>query len=182
MERKWIAGLASVFSAGLLLTAAGCGGSGESKVSAPATSTSAHATKAATTDTKVAATRAKAAPSGAKTTAKTTTSAHTTTATTTPKVPALAVTDCRELASLARRMGQAFNGHQPAADAKAYADFLHQLADRGPAEFRGDFAVMAEAYGKIADALAAVYTSPTVQPTDEQKAQLADVGKALNTG
>jgi hypothetical protein len=169
MERKWIAGLVGAFAAGLLLAVAGCGGGSKSNVSAPATSTSAHTTKAATPEANAAPTKTKTHP------------AATTPATTMKNVPKLAVADCRKLSRLGRRMGQALLGHTPAADAKAYADFLHQLADRGPTEFRGDFAVMAEAYGKIANVLASVYPSRHAQPSDNQNTQLKDVAKAVNS-
>jgi len=190
MERTWIAGLAGVVAAGLLLAVTGCGG--KSNISAPATSTTAHTTKAATPTNKAKTTApktatkpktypAQTAPATTATKPKTRPT-QTAPATTTKKGPELALSDCRKLARLSRRMGQAFSGHTPAADAKAYADFLHQLADRGPAEFRGDFAVMADAYGKIASALATVYTSPTARPTEKQQAQLTEVVKTINTG
>lgn len=163
-----MAGLVGLFAAGLLLAVAGCGGGSKSNVSAPATSTSADTTKAATPEAKAAPTKTKTHPAA-------------TAPATTKNVPKLAVADCRKLGRLGRRMGQALLGHTPAADAKAYADFLHQLADRGPTEFRGDFAVMAEAYGKLANVLASVYPSRHAQPSDIQNTQLEDVAKAVNT-
>lgn len=79
-------------------------------------------------------------------------------------------------------MGQAFTGRTPAADTRAYAAVLQRLAKTAPTDVRADFGVLADAYTKIASAVAAVYTGPGATPTSDQLKKLAAVGNELNTG
>ena len=78
-------------------------------------------------------------------------------------------------------MSHAFYGHTPAADTKAYADYLQQLATRTRNDIRVDFGTLGNTYTRIAAALAEVYTSPAVRPTAAQRTTLADLGKELDT-
>jgi hypothetical protein len=165
--------LLSAFAAGLLLALSACGGGTASK--------SAHA-KSKTTVTKTTAKTETTATQRTATSQTSTKGMATKTATSTVKAPALPATECRRLATLAAKVGQAFTGRTPAADMRAYADFLQRLAKTAPTDIRGDFGVLADAYTEIADAVAAVYSSPRATPTPDQLKKLADVGKELNTG
>jgi hypothetical protein len=169
--------LVSAVAAGLLLALSACGGS---------SSKSAQATTAETTVTRSTATTT-ANTNGATTTQATATTSQTTstgtaTSTTTAKAPRLPANECRRLTTLAAKMGQAFTGRTPAADTRAYADFLQQLAKTAPADIRDDFRVLADAYTKIADAVGAIFTKPGATPTPDQLKKLNDVGKDLNQG
>jgi len=164
--------LLSLFAAGLMLALSACGG-GTSNKNAQAPTTNAETTTP-TTSTKT---------KQARTTPASTTPTQTTaTATSTVKAPSLPASECARLTVLAAKMGQAFNGSTPAADTRAYADYLQQLAKTAPTEIRGDFAVLADAYTKIADAVAAVYTKPGATPSADQLKKLTDVGRELNQG
>jgi hypothetical protein len=170
--------LISVFAAGLLVALSACGGSGSK--SAQSTSTTAVTkTTATTAETNATTTTQGTATSQASTTG---TATGTATPTTTAKTPRLPAVECQKLTRLASRMGQAFTGRTPAADSKAYADFLQQLAKTAPTDIRGDFRVLADAYTKIADAVAAVYNKPGATPTPDQLKKLENVGKELNQG
>jgi hypothetical protein len=78
-------------------------------------------------------------------------------------------------------MGQAFTSRTPASNTRAYALALQQLAKTAPTDIRDEFGVLADAYTKVADAVAAVYTGRKTAPTSDQLQQLANVGKELNT-
>ena len=82
---------------------------------------------------------------------------------------------------LAAKMGQAFTGRTPAADTKAYAEYLQQLAKTAPTDIRGDFGVLADAYTQVADAVAAFYSKSGAAADPDQLKKLTDVGRELNT-
>lgn len=158
----------SAFAAALLLTLSACGGGGTASKSArPGTMTS------ETTATQ------HTAPSQAPGLHTKNTATSTTTATV--EATGLSAAKCRRLATLAAKMGQAFTSRTPASNTRAYAAALQQLAKSAPTEIRDDFGVLADAYTKVADAVAAVYTGRKTTPTTDQLQQLTKVGKELNT-
>jgi len=186
--------LLSLFAAGFLLALTACGG-GTSSESAQPTPTSANRTAPkATTSPKRTAPKANAttsAKTSSKRSAPTSTSSTKTTgnvtapapapAPTKAKAPGLPASECHRLNVLAGKMGQAFNGRNPAADTKAYAAYLQQLAKTAPTDIRGDFGVLADAYTQVADAVAAVYSKPGATSDPDQLQKLTDVGRELNT-
>jgi hypothetical protein len=92
----------------------------------------------------------------------------------------LANEDCRELASISASLSQAFSGGGTA-DWDQYVTFLNELADKAPDEIADDFAVLADAYAKIADALGGMDLSdPNATPTPEQLAALTKLGQELD--
>ena len=154
--------------AGLLLALSACGGgSGTNKSAGAATASKTTATQRTATSQSPGSQTETTVP--AKTTA-------------TAKAPGLPAAECRRLHTLAAKMGQAFTGRTPAADTRAYAAALQRLAKTAPTDMRGDFGVLADAYSKIAAAVAAAYTGTGATPTPDQLKQLADVGSELNTG
>jgi len=142
----------------LVLAAAGCGGGGKS---ASSTTTTTETTTTA-----------------AQSSTTTTTTASSGSTTTGANVSGIAsASNCRELADLSAKLGQAFGG-TPSGDSKKYAAFLKAYADRAPAEIRPDFQTLADAYGKIAGALGD-YT-PGQQPSAAELAKLMKAVQGLD--
>lgn len=133
----------------LALAAAGCGGNGGSS---------------ATTTTEP--------PIQGSSSTTTTTSAPGSTTTSASGVSGLAsASNCRQLAELSGKLGQIFGG-TPSGNTKQYAAFLHAFADRAPKEIRPDFQTLANAYGKLADALGNYDASSGQQPSPAQLLKL----------
>jgi hypothetical protein len=189
--------LLGAFAAGLLLALSACGGGATANkraaVTAEASKTTATqphttATYSQTTGTQSQKTGTQPQTTGTQRTTPSqipgtpTVSTAPASSTATVKAPALPAAECRRLGVLAARMGQAFTGRTPAADTRAYASALQQLAKTAPTDMRDDIGVLADAYAKIASAVAVVYTGHRATPTPDQLKQLADVGKELNTG
>jgi hypothetical protein len=140
----------------LVIAAAGCGGGKKSANSTTTTETSAQGTTTTTTTT----------ASGSTTT--------------TGNVSGIAsASNCRELADLSGKLGQAFGG-TPSGDTKKYAAFLRAYADRAPAEIRPDFETIANAYAKIADALGGYVPGSGQTPNAAQLAKLMKAVGGLN--
>ncbi len=96
----------------------------------------------------------------------------TTTTTSASGVSGLAsASNCRQLAELSGKLGQIFGG-TPSGNSKQYAAFLHAFADRAPKEIRPDFQTLANAYGKLADALGNYNASSGQQPSPAQLLKL----------
>jgi hypothetical protein len=168
--------LLSAFAAGLLLALSACGeGGGTNKSAAVKTS----ASKTTASHPQTTAVQHTAPPQGSSTQTESPVPA---TPTTTAEASALPAAECRRLDTLAARMGQAFTGRTPAADTRAYAAALQRLAKTAPTDVRDDFGVLADAYSKIAGAVAAAYSGTRATPTSDQLKQLSDVGRELNTG
>jgi hypothetical protein len=79
--------------------------------------------------------------------------------------------NCRELGALSTKLSEAF-GATGASDTEEYASFLEEFAERAPEEIRDDFRVVAESYGKIAEALEGFDPSSTTPPSAEKLAEL----------
>jgi Flp pilus assembly protein TadD len=107
----------------------------------------------------------------------------TATTATTPAAAAIAglatSKNCRDLAGLSTKLGQAFTGTANG-DVKAYADYLNALADKAPADIRPDFKVIADAYTKILGALGNTNLNSGSPPDPATLAKLVKVGQSLN--
>jgi hypothetical protein len=128
--------LALTALAALVLAGAGCGG-GSKKSSSTTTVTKASTTTTAgnTATTKKTATTAKAA-------------------TTSSDLSAIAsVANCRQLADLGTKFSSAVSGAGNSGDMKKVAQLLQEFAAKTPSEIRPDFQVVADNYGKIAEAV-----------------------------
>ena len=66
-------------------------------------------------------------------------------------------------------------------DTKAAADALQDVADQAPDEIKDDFQTLADAYGKIADALGDTDLSAGQTPPPDVLAKLADVSKEIDS-
>ena len=75
--------------------------------------------------------------------------------------------NCRQLADVASKLGTAFSG---TADLSATIKFFKDLASKAPAEIRPDFAVLADAFGKMGAALQGL--KPGQTPNAAQIAKL----------
>jgi hypothetical protein len=159
MRRTPLSILAVVALSGLVLAAAGCGGSKHK----------AAANKAATS-TKTSAT----------TTAKTATTATTSTTSKSSSFSGLAnAANCSQLAGLASSFAQAVSG-TGGTDVTKTAALLKQFADKTPEDIRPDFEVVAAAYAKIADALKGVDLSSGKTPSPEVIAKLTKLSSELD--
>ncbi len=159
MRKKMFTFLALCAIAGLGLAVSGCGGGSKS---------SSGTTAAATT----------AAP--ATTEATTTAAATTAPATTTSGGTSIASAgNCRDFANLASQLGQAFSG-AGGGDIQKTKDFLQKIAAAAPADIKGDFQVIADAYGKIADALKGVDLSGGKVPPPDVIARLQALSSQID--
>ena len=82
--------------------------------------------------------------------------------------------DCAELAALGVSLQQALGG-SPEDDLDEYSDFLDEFAERAPESVRDDFAIVAEAFAKLVDALEGVDVSSSQAPSPETMAKLQEV-------
>ena len=87
--------------------------------------------------------------------------------------------NCRQLAELSGKLGQIFGG-TPSGNTKQYAAFLHAFADRAPKEIRPDFQTLADAYGKLADALGNYNSSSGQQPSPAQLLKLMNAVQGMD--
>jgi hypothetical protein len=165
MRKNTISVVLLLVVAALGLAVAGCGGS-DNKTSG--------GTTAATTEV---ATTTEATTTEAATTVAATTVAATTTSTDVSGVASAA--NCRELAGLGAKLGQALSG-AGGGDIEAVATFLKQFADKTPADIRADFQVVADAYAKIATALKGVNLTPGQTPSADVIARLSKLGQELD--
>jgi hypothetical protein len=146
--------------AALLLTAAACGGDDEE--SAAGTQAPAATAEPATTE-------------AADTTSDESEESESTEESGTPN---LANEDCRELVGLGTKVSQALGG--TGGDIEQTQEFLDAFADDAPEEIREDFRVIAEAYGKIAEALEGVDLTEGAQPDAEALAKLQQLSTELD--
>jgi hypothetical protein len=96
-----------------------------------------------------------------------------------PELDFASTENCRELAELGVKVSTALSGAGDSSveDTKK---FLDAFADDAPEEIRDDFRVVAEAYAKIADALADVDVSPGETPSAEDAAKLQQVASEID--
>ena len=152
MRWKPLSILAVIALSGLVLIAAGCGGS-KHKAAAP--------TQTGATTTEKAATIATTAKSSGLT--------------------GLAnASNCAELAGLSTSFAQAMSG-TGSAGVKKTATLLKQFADKTPKEIRADFEVLAAAYAKIADALKGTNLSSGGTPDPAAIAKLTKLSSQLDS-
>jgi hypothetical protein len=86
--------------------------------------------------------------------------------------------ECRELVGLGAKVTQALSG--TGGDLDDTQEFLDAFADDAPEEIREDFQVIAEAYGKIVEALEGVDLSSGEQPDPEALAELQQLSTELD--
>ena len=147
--------LAVIALSGLVLFAAGCGGS-KHKTAANAAATTTTTEKAATTAT-TATTSKSSGLSGLANAA-----------------------NCSQLAGLSTGFAQAMAG-TGSSDVQKTAALLKQFADKTPADIRGDFEVVAAAYAKIAVALKGVNLSAGSTPDPAAIAKLTKLSSQIDT-
>ena len=87
--------------------------------------------------------------------------------------------ECRELVGLGAKVTEALGG-AAGGDVEDTQEFLDAYADEAPEEIRDDFKVIAEAYGKIAEALERVDVSSGAQPDPEALAKLQALASELD--
>lgn len=180
MSRKPFVLMLAVMLTALALVAAGCGGGGDKNASdEPATTQSDTTTTEETTEetttsteetTTTEETTEETTTEAASTTEETTTEETTTTDGGGPTSFATAE-NCREFAESASKISEALSGTGTADMAKV-AEIFKRFADAAPDDIKPDFQVLADAYGKIAEALKGVdLTSSTPDPAALQKLQ-----------
>ena len=158
MRRKPLSILAVVAISGLVLAAAGCGGSKHKAAVKPAAKTTTTTEKTATTAT--------------------------TSSTTSSKSSGLSglanASNCAQLAGLSESFSKALSG-SGTTDIKKTAALLKEFADKTPKEIRADFEVVAAAYAKIADALKGVNLAPGATPDPQAIAKLTKLSSEIDT-
>jgi hypothetical protein len=158
--------LAYVLLVVLVALAAGCGGS--SKSSTPAAETTAEAT---TTEETTA--------TEETTTEETTTETETTSSD--DNTPSFASSkNCLELLNLSAAFAKAAGATNGENDLDATVKFFDEIADKAPAEIRGDFKVVAKAFSAYAKALKDADFKPGQQPTPEQIEKLTKAAESFN--
>jgi hypothetical protein len=158
MRRTVIRAIVLAALGALLLTAAACGGDDDES--------------AADTQAAAAATTSDADEA--------TTAEETETAEESSETPDFAGSaECRELVELGTKVSQALGG-TGGPELENTQEFLDEFADEAPEEIRDDFQVIAEAYGKIAEALQDVDVSAGAQPDPEALAKLQELSQELD--
>ena len=155
MRRKPLFILAVIALSGLVLFAAGCGGSKKKTAASTPATTTAKAAKTATTAT----TATTAKSSGLTGLAN--------------------ASNCAELAGLSTSFAQAMSG-TGSAGVKKTATLLKQFADKTPKDIRPDFQVVATAYAKIAVALKGVNLSSGNTPDPAAIAKLTKLSSQID--
>ncbi len=154
MRRKPLFILAVIALSGLVLFAAGCGGSKKNTATPPTTA--------------------------ATTTEKATTTAATTTTSASSGLSGLAnAANCSQLAGLSTSFAQAMAGTGDT-DVQKTAALLKQFADKTPKDIRADFQVVAAAYAKIAVALKGVNLSAGSTPDPAAIAKLTKLSSEID--
>ena len=87
--------------------------------------------------------------------------------------------NCRELVELGAKTAAALSGTDP--DAETTQNLLDAYADDAPEEIRADFQVIADAYGKMAEALEDVTVPAGEAPDPEAAAKLQEIVASLDT-
>jgi hypothetical protein len=87
--------------------------------------------------------------------------------------------NCKELVELGAKTAAALSGTDP--DAETTQNLLDAYAEEAPEEIRADFEVIADAYGKMAEALEDVQVSPGETPDAEATAKLQEIVSSLDT-
>lgn len=124
---------------------------------------------------------------GKKSAATTTTAAKTTTAAAAAKTTTAAAAlsgvasaaNCRELGDLGTRFSAALTGASQKADVKKVAELLREFAAKTPKEIRPDFKLLADDYGKLADALGSFKAGSAPDP--QALARLQQVSSEIDT-
>jgi hypothetical protein len=191
VQRKSILVLAlvSLFAAGFLFAAAGCGGEKSSATETVTVTESTETESMETTETDTSMTETESmetdtamteTESMETDTAMTETEGmETTDSSTSAGGFALANEQCQELANASAGLSDAFSG-SGTADWDKTVQFLNELADEAPDEIADDFRTLAEAYEKIGDALGDTDLSSGETPSAAQIAALAKLGQELN--
>ena len=167
MRRRPVQILTIVLSLVLVLSAAGCGKKKTTTTTTTTTTTEATTTAAATT-------------TEAASTETTTTESTTTTASGTGLGALASSSNCQALIGLGTALSQAFSGSGANADLGKEAEILKQFADKAPAELKADFTTMANALGKIADAMKGYKPSAGKVPDAATIAKLQQLSASLD--
>ena len=157
MRRKPLFILAVIALSGLVLFAAGCGGSKKKTAASTPATTTAKAAKTATATTAPPATTSKS--SGLSGLAN--------------------AANCSQLAGLSTGFAKAMSG-TGGSDVHKTATLLKQFADKTPKDIRPDFQVVATAYGKIAVALKGVNLSSGSTPDPAAIAKLTKLSSQID--
>ena len=95
-------------------------------------------------------------------------------------IPGLASSgECRQLAELGAKLGEAISGTNQS-DIESQVGFFQEFADQAPEEIRSDFQVLADAYSKIAEAVADANLQSGEQPDPEALQKLQDATSSLD--
>jgi hypothetical protein len=87
--------------------------------------------------------------------------------------------NCKEFQELGAKVSAALGG-TGADDADATKELLNEFADDGPEEIRDDLRVIADAYSKIADALADLELEPGETPNAEDALKLQEIAGEID--
>ena len=87
--------------------------------------------------------------------------------------------NCQEFAELGAKVSQALGGTE-GVDADETKELLNEFADDAPEEIRDDFRVIADAYSKIADALADLDLDPGETPDPEDALKLQEIAGEID--
>jgi hypothetical protein len=168
MQRRILVVLAALLLGVMGFAAAGCGKKKTTAAPAGGDTTTVVATDTTTTTTSDTTTTDSTTTTESDTT--TTTDSETTT-TANPDLSFLTSDNCRQLANLYQAFSSAFTG--AGQDLDKTAALLDDFASETPEEIRDDFEVIADAYGKIAEALDGVDLGGGQVPSPEVIAKLS---------
>jgi hypothetical protein len=87
--------------------------------------------------------------------------------------------NCKEFTELGQKVSAALGGTE-GADADETKELLNEFADDAPEEIRDDFRVIADAYSKIADALADLQLEPGETPDPEDALKLQEIAGEID--
>jgi hypothetical protein len=96
-----------------------------------------------------------------------------------PELDFASTENCRELAELGAKVSVALSGAGDSS-VEETRKFLDAFADDAPEEIRDDFRDVAEAYGKIADAVGDADVAPGETPSAEDMAKLEQVASEID--
>jgi len=170
MKLKGIWILCAIALGGLALAVAGCGGDGGSTTTVTVETSAAETTDTTATETDMTATETDMTATDTETSGTETTA-----------LPSFATSEnCQAFVALAGSFAAALSGTGDA-DTEEAAQAMKDFADQAPEEIRDDFQTLADAYGKIAEALQGVDLSSGQAPPADVMAKLAEISSEIDT-
>jgi hypothetical protein len=181
MRLKGIWVLFAIALTGMALAAAGCGGGGDSTTTVTVEEATDTATTVETTTEELTTTEEVTTTEEMETTTEETSTDETETeASGTTGLSFLTSAKCQEYVSLIQSYATALSG-AGGTDMQNAADALQEVADQAPDEIKDDFATLADAYGKIAEALGDTDLSAGQTPSAEALAKLQELGNSIDS-